>query len=186
MRDLEIRGAGNLLGSEQSGHIAAVGFELYCQLLKQSVSSLKGEKVQPRLDVNVRLDFLAASADEDLSSPEKPAACLPGSYIPEAQQRIEIYRKLAQANDAASCRALKHELRDRFGPLPEAVELILRVADLKIAAARRGVSLIETQGDKLMLTRNNDFVMANGKFPRLTRTTARGRLDEIKELLSAL
>ena len=77
MRDLEIRGAGNLLGSEQSGHIAAVGFELYCQLLKQSVSSLKGEKVQPRLNVNVRLDFLAASAEEELSNPQKPAACFP-------------------------------------------------------------------------------------------------------------
>ena len=184
MRDLEIRGAGNLLGSEQSGHIAAVGFELYCQLLKQSVSSLKGEKVRPRLDVSVRLDFLAASADEDPA--QKPAACFPGSYIPEAQQRIEIYRKLAQVNDAASWRALKNELRDRFGPLPEAVDLLLRVADLKIAAGQRGVTMIETQGDKLMLTRNNDFVMARGKFPRLTRTTARGRLDEIKKLLLAL
>ena len=115
MRDLEIRGAGNLLGAEQSGHIAAVGFELYCQLLKQSVSSLKGEKVQPRLNVNVRLDFLAGSGED-------PAACFPGSYIPEAQQRIEIYRKLAQVNDAASWRALKDELRDRFGPLPPPVD----------------------------------------------------------------
>ena len=64
MRDLEIRGAGNLLGPQQSGHITAVGFELYCQLLKQSVSSLKGEKVKPRVEVQVRLDFLAMSPDE--------------------------------------------------------------------------------------------------------------------------
>jgi transcription-repair coupling factor (superfamily II helicase) len=179
MRDLEIRGAGNLLGSEQSGHIAAVGFELYCQLLKQSVSSLKGEKVQPRLNVTVRLDFLAAGADE-------PAANFPASYIPEAQQRIEIYRKLAQVNDAASLRELKNELRDRFGPLPEAAELILKVADIKITASEKGVSLIETQEDKLMLTRNNDFVMMRGKFPRLKKTTTRGRLDEIRKLLLAL
>ena len=81
---------------------------------------------------------------------------------------------------------MKNELRDRFGPLPEAAELLLKVADLKIAAGQRGVSLIETQEDKLMLTRNNDFVMADGKFPRLTKTTARGRLDEIKKLLLAL
>jgi transcription-repair coupling factor (superfamily II helicase) len=179
MRDLEIRGAGNLLGSEQSGHIAAVGFELYCQLLKQSVSSLKGEKVQPRLNVAVRLDFLAASAEE-------PSANFPASYIPEAQQRIEIYRKLAQVNDAASWRELKNELRDRFGPLPESAELILKVAELKITAAERGVSQIETQEDKLMLTRNNDFVMMRGKFPRLTRKTAKARLEEIKKLLHAL
>src|SRR6185369_54031 len=65
MRDLEIRGAGNLLGSEQSGHITAVGFDLYCQLLKQSVSSLKGEKVKPRIEVQVRLDFLALSPGEE-------------------------------------------------------------------------------------------------------------------------
>jgi transcription-repair coupling factor (superfamily II helicase) len=180
MRDLEIRGAGNLLGSEQSGHIAAVGFELYCQLLKQSVSSLKGEKVQPRLNVNVRLDFLAAGANEE------PSARFPDSYIPQAQQRIEIYRKLAQINDTASWRALKDELRDRFGPLPPEVQLIFKVADLKIAAGEHGVSLIETQEDKLMLTRNNDYVMIRGKFPRLTSKTARGRLDEIKKLLLAL
>src|SRR5947209_12675597 len=65
MRDLEIRGAGNLLGSEQSGHITAVGFELYCQLLKQSVSSLKGEKVKPRVEVQVRLDFLSLSPETE-------------------------------------------------------------------------------------------------------------------------
>src|SRR5471030_1193602 len=70
MRDLEIRGAGNLLGSEQSGHITAVGFELYCQLLKQSVSALKGEKVKPRVEVQVRLDFLALSPGEADSEPE--------------------------------------------------------------------------------------------------------------------
>lgn len=180
MRDLEIRGAGNLLGPEQSGHIAAVGFELYCQLLKQSVSSLKGEKVQPRINVTVRLDFLSGGAANDLP------ASFPSSYIPDPQQRIEIYRKLAQVNDAASLRDLKNELRDRFGPLPEAAELILKIADLKILASERGVSLIETQEDKLMLTQKNDYVMMRGKFPRLKKTTARGRLDEIKKLLLAL
>jgi transcription-repair coupling factor (superfamily II helicase) len=163
-----------------------VGFELYCQLLKQSVSSLKGEKVQPRLNVNVRLDFLAASAEEELASPQRPAACFPGSYIPEAKQRIEIYRKLAQVNDAPSWRELKKELRDRFGPLPEAAELLFKIADLKIAAAQRNVSVIETQEDKLMLTHKNDFVMVGGKFPRLTKTSPRSRLEEIKKLVLAL
>src|SRR4029079_13415879 len=70
MRDLEIRGAGNLLGPEQSGHITAVGFDLYCQLLKQSVSALKGEKVKPRVEVELRLDFLALHpGDERAASP---------------------------------------------------------------------------------------------------------------------
>src|SRR5216110_1840962 len=100
MRDLEIRGAGNLLGSEQSGHITAVGFDLYCQLLKQSVASLKGEKVKPRIDVQVRLDFLSLGpADERPTSDNRleapSSACIPFAYISDPRQRIEIYRRLA-------------------------------------------------------------------------------------------
>jgi transcription-repair coupling factor (superfamily II helicase) len=107
MRDLEIRGAGNLLGAEQSGHITAVGFELYCQLLKQSVSALKGEQVKPRIVVEVRLDFLGfnpgeigAVAEGELGERDLVAAAyVPPSYAPEARHRIEIYRKLAQASE---------------------------------------------------------------------------------------
>src|SRR6185503_9050710 len=98
MRDLEIRGAGNLLGAEQSGHITAVGFELYCQLLKQSVSSLKGEKVKPRAEVRVALDFIQTSPESRVQSPESDAredtadsvSILPHAYVPEAQHRIEV------------------------------------------------------------------------------------------------
>ncbi|MFM2296045.1 MAG: Transcription-repair-coupling factor, partial [Verrucomicrobiota bacterium] len=100
MRDLEIRGAGNLLGSEQSGHITAVGFELYCQLLKQSVGALKGEKVKPRVEVRVALDFLeAGTRREALGAETDVVASLPENYVPEPHRRIEIYRKLAQATD---------------------------------------------------------------------------------------
>jgi transcription-repair coupling factor (superfamily II helicase) len=81
---------------------------------------------------------------------------------------------------------LKVELRDRFGPLPATVELALQAADLKLAAAGRGVTMIETQDGKLMLTRNNDYVMAGGKFPRLKRTAPAARLNEIKRLVLAL
>ncbi|HEY3857806.1 MAG TPA: transcription-repair coupling factor [Verrucomicrobiae bacterium] len=190
MRDLEIRGAGNLLGAEQSGHITAVGFELYCQLLRKSVQSLKGEKAAPRVETQVRLDFIAlnpdAAAHSEFSATARAVASLPASYIPEAQQRIEIHRKLAQIADSEGLRQMKSELRDRFGPLPEAVELLLKVADLKIAAAARGISIIEHKEEKLMLTRNNDFLMAGGKFPRLRKTTAAARLNEIKKLVIAL
>jgi len=140
MRDLEIRGAGNLLGAEQSGHITAVGFDLYCQLLKQSVSALKGEKVKPRLEVQVRLDFLPLSpgdapASDNVKSTEpgeQPLlvlpdhAAIPYTYIADPRQRIEIYRKLAQANDTESLKTLQAELRDRFGPPPPAVERLCR------------------------------------------------------------
>jgi transcription-repair coupling factor (superfamily II helicase) len=205
MRDLEIRGAGNLLGAEQSGHITAVGFELYCQLLKQSVASLKGEKVKPRVEVQMRLDFLALSPGEErpkaessnvqlstinhqpsTCSPHPVAAYIPFRYIADARQRIEIYRKLAQATDQAGLKSLKQEMRDRFGPLPPALELLLRVAELKVLASERGITVIEVQEDRLMLTRNNDYIMVGSKFPRLTRKQAGARLKEIEQLLTAL
>jgi transcription-repair coupling factor (superfamily II helicase) len=177
MRDLEIRGAGNLLGAEQSGHITAVGFELYCQLLKQSVSSLKGEKTKPRVEVAVNLDFL-----EDI----KKGDSLPHSYVPEPRHRIEIYRKLAQASEKTALKDLEKELRDRFGPLPPPVELLLQIAELKVLAAEKSVTAIEVSNDKLMLTRSGDYITLGGKFPRLAKKDAKARLKEIKKLLLAI
>ena len=229
MRDLEIRGAGNMLGQEQSGQITAVGFDLYCQLLKQSVAALKGEKVKPRVEVQVRFDFLALNPSEEGASAlpmvpeanvkgrraaveinvprevasyvqeEKPdtrsnaprsieraSAFIPLSYISEARLRIEIYRKLAQATEKSSIDRLQTELRDRFGTLPAAMELLLLVGELKILAGEKGITVLEVKEDRLMLTRNNDFIMLGGKFPRLTKIEARARLKEIKKLLLAL
>jgi transcription-repair coupling factor (superfamily II helicase) len=187
MRDLEIRGAGNLLGAEQSGHITAVGFELYCQLLQKSVKNLKGEKTPPRVEVQARLDFVSLNPGESTGPSDAGAsATLPAAYIPQAQHRIEIFRKLAQAQDADALRELKAELRDRFGQWPESVELLLKIADLKIAAAARGITIIECKEGKLMLTRRNDFVMAGGKFPRLRNKTPTARVNEIKRLVMEL
>ena len=201
MRDLEIRGAGNLLGAEQSGHITAVGFELYCQLLKQSVAGLKGEKVKPRVEVQVRLDFLAMGpagegpkaegrAPNTESSLQPPAsapasAYIPFRYIADARQRIEIYRKLAQVTDKAGLTSLEPELRDRFGPVPPQLALLLQVAELKVLASERSITVIEVKEDRLMLTRNNDYVMMGSKFPRLTRKQPGARLKEIKKFLLA-
>ena len=189
MRDLEIRGAGNLLGAEQSGHITAVGFELYCQLLKQSVSSLKGEKTKPRVDVAVKLDFLADEKQESGGaelSPFERRATLPHTYVPEPRHRIEIYRKLAQANEKSALKELEKELRDRFGPLPPTVEMLLQIAELKILAAEKSVTEIEVKSDKVMLIRQNDYITLGGKFPRLSKKDAKARLKEIKKLLLAI
>jgi transcription-repair coupling factor (superfamily II helicase) len=174
MRDLEIRGAGNLLGAEQSGHITAVGFELYCQLLKQSVGSLKGEKVKPRVEVRIALDFLGDSNH------------LPENYVTEPHHRIEIYRKLAQANEKSALENLQKELRDRFGPLPANVELLLAVGELKILASEKNIAAIEVEEDKLKITRHGDFITLGGKFPRLTKKDAKARIKEIKRLLLAI
>jgi transcription-repair coupling factor (superfamily II helicase) len=192
MRDLEIRGAGNLLGSEQSGHITAVGFELYCQLLKQSVSSLKGEKVERRVEVQVRLDFLNLGPVEtnaergEKGEPETATAGIPLSYISDSRQRIEIYRRLAQATEKPALTALDKELRDRFGPIPPPLALLFQLTEIKILAADRGVESVEVKDDKLMLTRNQDFVMVGNKFPRLVKKQASARLNEIKKVLLVL
>jgi transcription-repair coupling factor (superfamily II helicase) len=225
MRDLEIRGAGNLLGAQQSGHITAVGFDLYCQLLKQSIASIKGEKVKPRLEVQVRLDFLALNAaeegrkakpraegrgaraedfvinipretatySEETPEPEaedleigKTPAYIPLSYVNDSRQRVEIYRRIAELNDKPSLEKLRTEMTDRFGKLPDPVELLLQVSDLKVLAASKNITAIESRGAKLMLTRNADYIQVGGKFPRLTKPDAKGRLKEIRKLLQAL
>ena len=226
MRDLEIRGAGNLLGSEQSGHITAVGFELYCQLLKQSVAALKGERVKPRVEVEVRFDFLATSPEqvEDAATPKKrprrkpradvsvprdedaweyfeetvpqteeskntcpvAPAFLPLDYIGDSRQRIDTYRRLAQATTRVALDELTSELRDRFGKLPKAVELLMLVAELKIIAAEKLVNHMETENDALKLMRNNDYITLGGRFPRLVKKNAAARLREIKKMLTAL
>ena len=192
MRDLEIRGAGNLLGAEQSGHITAVGFELYCQLLKQSVGALKGEKVKPRVEVRVALDFLGTgevmrdACFVNSASRITHHASLPHNYVTEPHHRIEVYRKLAQVTDKSALDALQKELRDRFGPLPPPVELLLAVGELKILASDKKVTSIEVEEDKLKLIRSGDFIQLGGKFPRLTKKDTQARLKEIKRLLLAI
>jgi transcription-repair coupling factor (superfamily II helicase) len=135
---------------------------------------LKGEKVKPRIEVRIALDFLGEAGN------------LPEKYITEPHHRIEIYRKLAQANEKPLLDALQREMRDRFGPLPPAVELLLAVGELKILASEKNVTVIEVEEDKLKLTRLGDFITLGGKFPRLTKKEPKARLKEIKRLLLAL
>lgn len=192
LRDLEIRGAGNLLGPEQSGHITAVGFELYCQLLKQSVARLKGEKVETRLEVRVRLDFLYLSPDENVETSvageriKAEPAYIPVSYIEDTKLRISLYRKLAQVNNRELLDHFAVELRDRFGKPPAAVKRLLDLRGLRLLAQERGVESLESKDEKLMLTRGGDYIMAGGRFPRLKGKTADSRLKEIRRLLLSL
>jgi transcription-repair coupling factor (superfamily II helicase) len=200
MRDLELRGAGNLLGKEQSGHIAAVGFALYCQLLEQSVKSLKGEAPRPTPPVTLRLDFLEVGTSEPdpftlrrpagqppaPSAPGLPKAAFPSSYVPEAQHRVELYRRLAPIRDRETLEAFQREVRDRFGAPPPAVELLFQVAALKLVAAERNVTAIETRADKVLLERGGDYVTIGDRFPRLTKRSPKARLNEIRRLLLAL
>jgi len=190
MRDLEIRGAGNLLGAEQSGHITAVGFDLYCQLLKQAVAAFKGEKVNLRAEVSLHLDFLALNPADttgaDSPAPGTVAASIPRAYIHDTRHRIEIYRKIAQAGGLEELARLRAEITDRFGKPPGAVDLLWMVTELKLMASARGVSVVESRADRLMLTRNKEYIMHDGRFPRLSKKQPAARLREIRAVLEKL
>ncbi|MGI8438311.1 MAG: DEAD/DEAH box helicase, partial [Chthoniobacterales bacterium] len=184
MRDLEIRGAGSILGTAQSGHIVAVGFDLYCQLLKQAVAQLKGEKFRARLEVEARLDFVATNEAEFVQAdPEtRVPAFLPGAYIGDATLRIQAYRQLAQISSREQWDRLRKDWRDRFGKFPGAVDNLLTLTEIKLAAAKAGVTRVEVREDKLMLTRRGDFILVSGKFPRLSTGRIDRRLSEVLEL----
>lgn len=168
MRDLEIRGAGNLLGTQQSGHIAAIGFDLYCQLLKQSVSKLKGEPAADRVEISMHIDFLRTNEASWLKNPDDGLpAFIPAAYMPEARLRITAYRELAEAAQTEDLDVLRENWTDRFGHLPPPTVHLLTATEIRIRAARKGCSILEIQEGKLKLTKNGKYLQINGKFPRL-------------------
>jgi transcription-repair coupling factor (superfamily II helicase) len=186
MRDLEIRGAGNILGTQQSGHIINIGFELYCSLLKQAVAKLKGEKVRARLEVGLRLDFIIQrEAEFAVEADGKAPAFIPVSYIAESQPRIQAYRRLNEITTQEQLDALRKSWRDRFGRMPESAENLLMLTELKICAAARKIASIEVREDRAMLMRNGDYVQIGGKFPRLNADDPAERLREVLELVRA-
>ncbi|MEW6251420.1 MAG: transcription-repair coupling factor [Planctomycetota bacterium] len=127
MRDLEIRGAGNILGAEQSGHIEAVGYEMYCQLLEQGVRRIRNEPAVEYRPVNLDLGI---------------SATIPRSYIRSDRQRMEVYKRLTACRTLAELEVLREDIRDAFGPLPPDVELLLELAEIRVLAAPWGVRSI--------------------------------------------
>ncbi|MDP6446065.1 MAG: transcription-repair coupling factor, partial [Pirellulaceae bacterium] len=130
MRDLEIRGAGNLLGTQQSGHIAVVGYELYCQLLETAVRQLK--QLPPKLSVDVDIDLPGE-------------AFLPTDYVPDMRLKIDIYRRMTRAASFPDLSELRLEINDRFGPPPAPVERMFELAELKMEAAVWQIGAIYTE-----------------------------------------
>ena len=188
MRDLEIRGAGSILGTAQSGHIMAVGFDLYCQLLKQAVAQRKGEKLQLRPEVDLWLDFIATNEAEFVPlGPElRVPAFIPASFIGATTLRIQAYRHIAETTARGELERLGRDWRDRFGPFPPAVDNLFLLTEIKLAAAEANISRVEVRERKLMLTRRGDFILVGGKFPRLVASKIEQLLGEIVELIKKL
>jgi len=137
MRDLEIRGAGNILGTEQSGHIASVGYELYCQLLENAVRRLKNQPLRENRHVAVDLPL---------------TAYLPGSYVPPGRNKIEVYRKFSHVESFAQLDELETEIRDRFGPIPDPVANMIEIKRLQLLAQHWQIDDIHLE-DKYVVVR---------------------------------
>src|SRR5262249_42178681 len=203
MRDLEIRGAGSILGTAQSGHIMAVGFDLCCQVLQQAGAQLIGQKPRLRLDVDVRLDFVVTNEAEFIAPPtkdngfptlstfdvgksplpERIPAFIPVAYVSDPAMRIRSYREIAEITSREQFERLRREWRDRFGAFPPPVDNLFRLVEIKLAAAESGVGRVEVRERKVMLTRHGDFILVAGKFPRLVGSKIDQYLPEIVELI---
>ena len=181
LRDLELRGAGNLLGAKQSGHISAVGFELYCQLLQRTIAQQKGEPVRPVIDVILKIDFVTMSpgdADDD------DLAAIPFCYVEDEQLRLTLYRKIAGAVSKKEVKQLREELQDRFGPIPQSVDVLLTLAGIRIATHNANIIEVETREGKIMLRQKTGYIMPDMKFPRLQESATMKKLREIMRCIS--
>ncbi len=158
LKDLELRGAGNLLGAEQSGHAQAVGFDLYMRWLEETVRSLRGQgAIEQPAPPEVVLD--------------RPAH-LPDGYVPDDDVKLDLYRRLARAVESGEIDGLRDELRERFGPLPEPAENLLDMARLRVMGAALGLQNVLVRGDEARLT------FRPGTTPRLAGLTS--ALDDVQ------
>jgi transcription-repair coupling factor (superfamily II helicase) len=141
MNDLQIRGSGNILGAAQSGHIAAVGYEMYVNLMENAIAELRGETSREPEEPEIRLNL---------------AAHLPASYITDSSQRLNVYKRLATANDELALTNMEEELRDRFGPLPVEAAQLISLLDLKLLLHRLWIKRLDSLNGKYVLTFTDD------------------------------
>ncbi|MBO5292161.1 MAG: transcription-repair coupling factor [Lachnospiraceae bacterium] len=152
MRDLEIRGAGNLLGMSQSGHMEAVGYDLYCKMLNEEVKKLKGIETVEDFGTTVDLDV---------------DAFIPPSYIVNEVQKLEIYKRIAGIENQAECEDMKEELLDRFGEIPKSVDNLLRISLIRVAAHKLYVTELKGKNEEIVMTMKEDARIHVDKIPIL-------------------
>jgi transcription-repair coupling factor (superfamily II helicase) len=163
MRDLEIRGAGNLLGVEQHGHMASVGFDMYCRLLEESVQELQGKPAIER---------------QALPVVELPVdAYIPDEYLNDPRLKMEVYKKLADVERLENLERVEEEIRDRFGPIPEALENLIGITRLRLLAYQAQVGSLQQQGDQLRIRFSNPIVWPADTLARLTRRLGKRSRD---------
>lgn len=181
MRDLSIRGAGNLLGAEQSGHISAMGFTLYCQLLRQAIADLNGEKLPTIPNVAINLPFINTSPTNHTDS---DGATLPYDYISDDYQRINFYRRIAECYSDEQLEQIKQDTIDRFGKLPKPVSRLFAITALKLLAGKYGIDSISyINGELHIYCKGIVYRTANYKLPRPSGKNPDALLTSIKNLV---
>jgi transcription-repair coupling factor (superfamily II helicase) len=160
--DLELRGAGNMLGRQQHGHIEAIGFDMYCQMLERAVSKLKGEESVPDLRTTLSLGF-------DVRIPQ--------DYIPGENLRLRTYKKISSIGTEAEKLEIRKELEDRFGPVPQTVDNLLEYAVLKSMAERLRISAVERQGNRVAVRFHPETTLDPATLVQVVRSRAGIKLD---------
>ncbi len=150
MRDLEIRGAGNILGSEQHGHMEAVGYDLYCKMLNEAVKNLKGDGEKKNFDTNIDMDV---------------NAFIPSVYIKNEMHKLDIYKRIAGIENEEEYMDMQDELTDRFGVMPKSVENLLQVALLKAVAHRLDILEVKGNRQEIRITMYEHAVLDGTKVP---------------------
>ena len=182
LRDLELRGAGNMLGAKQSGHISAVGFDLYCQLLKRTIAIMQGKKPPPLMDVVVKLDFLDLSPHSGTSA---HGAYIPYEYVEDENLRLRLYQRISALATKQEITLMKREIKDRFGKLPVEVQRLMLIAELRIVAADHDIKSIIVRNQKVMLGKERDYLTFNGRHPILDEAKATPMLKELIALVQS-
>ncbi len=183
MRDLEIRGAGNILGMEQSGHIAAVGFELYCQLLKDAVAGLAKQNSGPlrKPEVELDLDTVVYAVQ---ARPGRTALGIPACYVEDEAARVDFYKRLNTARSLAEADSFVAEFADRFGPLPTATQALIEYAKVRILASKAQVPRICVRERRLLIeTSHGLYRDMRNQIPMLSSNDGVEQMKEIQRKL---
>ncbi|MDH5459332.1 MAG: hypothetical protein OEY26_11530, partial [Nitrospinota bacterium] len=147
-RDMEIRGTGNMLGHNQSGHISAIGFDLYCKMMEETIREMKGQKIESKIDPEINLEI---------------KGYVPKDYVSDLNQRLEIYRRLQLLDGFEELKTLKIELTDRYGQFPEEVEKLLVLLEIKLYCQRLDISKVHLKQDEVTFTIDSSTRLATHK-----------------------
>lgn len=176
MKDLEIRGAGNILGEEQSGHIVSIGFDLYCKLLRKTVERLKTTKTKKAVDLKPEHRECQVRLGVEGS--------LPAFYIPHLQQRLKMYRRIGETETLLDLNRLRSEIADRYGPPPPEAIRLLDLTEIKLTANRKNLDLLELKEGKLLMKRRKEYLLPKGGWKRVDSVNPDEILLKVKKQLS--